>query len=105
MVGSFRIVGDTVSMMGSILLECVLDAGARIYLLHVPFQTNTHNRENTPHNRENISNNIPISIIYPQNGWGKPNTWVSGQPGGQIFQKKVARIYSAGPPGTLFLKV
>ena len=39
-----------------------------------------HDWENTTHSREHISNNIPIPITYPKNGWGKPNTWLAGQP-------------------------
>ena len=40
---------------------------------------------------------------YPQNGWVEPNTWLAGQPAGQIFQKKAVRINPADPPGSPFL--
>ena len=54
-----------------------------------------------PHNRENISNNIPIPIIYSQSGWGKPNTWLAGQPAGQVFQgKKLPGSYKPTRPAT-----
>ena len=44
----------------------------------------------------NISKNIPLPIIYPQNGRGKRNTWLAGQPVGQTFQQKRATARRAG---------
>ena len=31
-----------------------------------------------------------MPIIYPQNGWVDPNTWLAGQPAGRIKKKKTA---------------
>ena len=39
-------------------------------------------------------------MVYTQSGLGEPNTWLAGQPAGQIFQKKGPRqIQPAGLPG------
>ena len=63
-------------------------------------------RENTSNDKENICNDTPILIIYPPNEWGKPNTWLVGQPAGQIvFEEGTVRMHSAGQPdGPFFLK-
>ena len=50
----------------------------------------------------NISIPIPILYgnLYPRNGWGKPNTWLAGQPAGR--PRRIPPPPTAGRP-TIYL--
>ena len=71
-----------------------------------PRENTNYNKEITTPNKQNISNNIPIPIIYPQNGSGKPNAWLAAQPAALNWKKKGRPDPSSRPAGLrpFFLK-
>ena len=42
-------------------------------LLHDNRENTTHNNKHTIHHKENMSNDIPILVNVPPNGWGEPD--------------------------------
>ena len=55
------------------------------------------------HDKENISKPITIPIICIQEGWGKPDTWLAGDPVGQIRKSpKAAPCQSTAAAGAAF---